>query len=121
MGFAVMNQRANAVALIDRVIQIGSDTVTGVFLKEFRISPLHAAARYEVLRVFPASTKAFKQEDSVRKILANSGDNVAPDRHWHLVPRITPKTVHTALAPGQKSIGQVLPKLPVMRIKLHKI
>ena len=56
--FAVMHERANARTLEQRMVEVAGNVVPVVFLKEFRVSPLHAASCEEIFRVFPAATEA---------------------------------------------------------------
>ena len=55
-----MDQRADPQALQERVIKVPSEIVTAEFLKQLRVSPLHAAAGEKSLSVFPAAAEPFK-------------------------------------------------------------
>ena len=99
MGFAIMDQRADARTLQQRVVEIASNIVSTVFLKQFRIGPLHTTACEKRFSIFPPATEPFEEENRIRKFLTHSSNDVTPDRHGHFVAGITTESIDTAPTP----------------------
>ena len=121
VGFAIMDQRADARTLQERVIKIPSKIVTAELLKQLRVRPLHTAAGEKSFSVFPTAAEPFEQKNCVRKLISHTGDDVAPNRHGHFVTRIASKTIDTPSAPCEEGISKVLPQSSMMGLQLNKI
>ena len=109
VGFAVMRQHTDALALPVRVVQITRDLHPGKFLEQLGVGPLHAAFGQQPFRFLPGAAQAFQQENRFRKLLAHAGGDVLPDRHRHFVTGVAAETVHAAPAPGEKRFGKPVP------------
>ena len=44
-----------------------------------------------------------------------------PDRHRHFVTCVAAEAIHAAPAPGEKRLGQVVPKFPFARVQLDQV
>src|SRR5439155_931363 len=119
--FTVMRQHTDARALLVRMVEIAGGLRAGNFLEQLRVGPLHPAFGQQCFRFVPAAAKPFEQEERFGKFLAHAGGDVLPDRHRHFVTCVAAEAIHAAPAPGEKRLGQVVPKFPFARVQLDQV
>ena len=121
VGFAVVDEQADAPTFFPGVIQIAVQFGGRKVLENLRVGPLQAAFGQPNCRVVPAAAQAFEQKDRFGKFIAHAGGDVLPDEHRHLVARIAPEAIDTAAAPGEKDFRQLFPQRGAGRINLDEI
>ena len=60
MGFAIVNERADALTLRQSMVEIGGNAMPVVFLEKLRVSPLHTTTGEKIFRVLPATAETFE-------------------------------------------------------------
>ena len=119
--FAVVYINADALALLNRVIEIPRNLSAAVILKQLRVGPLHSALGEQRLGGRPRTAKSLQEKNGFGKFLANPRDDVLPDGQWNLVASIAAKAVHTASAPREKCLREILPQRGVVWFDLDEI